>query len=761
MAATSSSLKAILSESSSENYDITTKLNELSRRINKMKVNIHDIIQNKYVDFLPQLIIAQKLSKRVENLKGEMKTVKTEINTEISSQLNKSNNQFQKLSSQREEATLTLSFLEKLLVLNQHLESADEAFRHTKFVEVTGNLLTLQKILSKPVHVREEEIKILNAIQTEIKIQNERLIPELNETWKRHIVWDVHDINSAEGKINKLKIIIPPKNDKILQETVQAMWKIDILDPWLVKFGNNLLNYFIKPIITNPTRLLEQSEGTCLALAIDPPNEESQTSPEDVLSQIAIIMKKLNENLFSVPLTSSNDGTQPAISLMERFGCLNSQEICRVIVQDCLLHAIPCNNKDLEKFNDVIAVVNSFQNQMSDMSFIDEKITSLKDFMENVNVLFANKKCQEILEAAHKLMTSEIHQTLVISNDKPLGELPSLDSEAPATKKAKKIEILANETHLSDNTFRLPTCHISESVVKLITLSYETLTEAVSSSAPCAIKMFYAVRNMFEIFCCVFPTYHKQRLTTLPQLTAIHYNNCMYIAHHLMLLGPQFNRMLPPPLCEGAGTFMDLIQKIRSIGTGDLLQQMATQRKDILECLSSAAGFVSISDERNRFSAERSIKQVVYKLNHLKTVWEDILPPNIYFKAMGALINCVLVEMISSIINLVDISAEEASHLHQLLCLLNEKAEPLFCTKHNDDSSNNAHVKIQLQRNIPSWIKFKELIFVLNANLQEISDRWADGKGVLAHEFSSNEMKLLIQALFQNTDRRAAVLARL
>ena len=39
--------------------------------------------------------------------------------------------------------------------------------------------------------------------------------------------------------------------------------------------------------------------------------------------------------------------------------------------------------------------------------------------------------------------------------------------------------------------------------------------------------------------------------------------------------------------------------------------------------------------------------------------------------------------------------------------------------------------------------------------------RWASGKGPLAVEFPVDEMKQLIRALFQNTDRRAAVLARI
>lgn len=39
--------------------------------------------------------------------------------------------------------------------------------------------------------------------------------------------------------------------------------------------------------------------------------------------------------------------------------------------------------------------------------------------------------------------------------------------------------------------------------------------------------------------------------------------------------------------------------------------------------------------------------------------------------------------------------------------------------------------------------------------------RWADGKGPLAAEFSAAEVKSLIRALFQNTERRAAALAKI
>lgn len=62
-------------------------------------------------------------------------------------------------------------------------------------------------------------------------------------------------------------------------------------------------------------------------------------------------------------------------------------------------------------------------------------------------------------------------------------------------------------------------------------------------------------------------------------------------------------------------------------------------------------------------------------------------------------------------------------------------------------------------RHVRLWGKFCELIVVLGASLHDILDRWSDGKGPLAHEFTPDEAKQLIRALFQNTSRRAQVLA--
>ena len=96
--------------------------------------------------------------------------------------------------------------------------------------------------------------------------------------------------------------------------------------------------------------------------------------------------------------------------------------------------------------------------------------------------------------------------------------------------------------------------------------------------------------------------------------------------------------------------------------------------------------------------------------------------------------------------------------LNVLLGTLIDKLPELFLMSAKDKSSD---AKALLSKRVAKWQKLLELKMVLDASLMGISDRWADGKGPLAEEFPANEIKQLIRALFQNTDRRAVTLSKI
>lgn len=65
----------------------------------------------------------------------------------------------------------------------------------------------------------------------------------------------------------------------------------------------------------------------------------------------------------------------------------------------------------------VIESTKEFEKALKEMQFLKQDKTALLKYACNVNFHFANKKCQDLIKAARKLMTSEIHNTVKVTGD--------------------------------------------------------------------------------------------------------------------------------------------------------------------------------------------------------------------------------------------------------------------------------------------------------------------------------------------------------
>lgn len=735
------------------------KLQHLSKKVDQLKLEVHEATVSKYTNFQTQLHSTEQLVADVQAIKAEMDDAAGKIENQIKSQLNMSTGEFQALTGQLEEVNCLLVVLEKLVSLQDGLEAIQVAVSAQEYSEAADAIHLVKSLLAQKVYRHESEIRILTAIQEESRLQTEALISELSDKWKQVIQWSVpgEKGKSKEVRTTELKIQMIGGQVEMLGKLVIGMKKMKILDMKMETFGQILLQNVIKPVVsTRQCEVCVDETGTTkiLTVIVSENGEPSVPSPQQMFENLDKVLQFLLTNLLYVVMEENKDGNSKPQLLMDLLGENIASQALDLAVKQCLIKAIPSSNKELDDFNTVIVLTGEVHKRLEKIGFIKPDNTILIDYVQNVNVLFANKKCQEIVEKARTLMTTEVHNTVVVSHDKPLGELPPLMEGVGGGGKRQRRDDLAVESPLSGNTFRLPMCHISASIQELMTLAYETLQEASESSSQCAIQLFCAVRNMFELYCSVFPTYHKHSLDTLPQFTALHYNNCMYISHHLMTLGHQFSKKLPTSI---NATFVDLVPKIRHLGTESFLQQLSKQKAQMSDYLAAANGFLNVSEKETFFATERAVKQVLHQLQHLRKVWHEILPASNYRKAIGGLLNGVVVEVTDSIVALEDISADDTKQLSGLITTISDRAPELFVIPGDD----KANMIVEVQRNVPKWQRFQELGLILNASLIEIGDRWAAGKGPLALAFTSNEVKQLIRALFQNTERRAAVLAKI
>ena len=402
---------------------------------------------------------------------------------QVKSQLNLSTTEFQDLSEQLEESTNVVTLLGFLTVLHDSITATSAAIGWPNYIEAADHLQQTQLKMAELQDVTDgrrshTDIKIFEAIQSTFQQQRSELIWDVGEIWSSSVKWTLPSQTGKQAKADQVSITVQCSEEakNTIAEVAQAMYHLDALEPKLKQFGARLLEHFVKPIVmANSTQkvpeLKENTMGAAKELTIKytrskKSKKQEQTLVSIVLSSIQSVFQFLHENLFTIQVQKKKGGVKELakVSLMTLLGDLIAEQLLELIINGCLAQSIPTSNKDLDGFLEVIDLTEILQKHLITVGVLPSTNTSLLEYVNNVNVLFANKKSQEILEKSRLLMTSEIHSMVRVTNKKPLGELPSLLPGGKSSSKGSSGNgqqgSLGTDVQLSASTFQLPDCHI-------------------------------------------------------------------------------------------------------------------------------------------------------------------------------------------------------------------------------------------------------------------------------------------------------------
>jgi len=99
---------------------------------------------------------------------------------------------------------------------------------------------------------------------------------------------------------------------------------------------------------------------------------------------------------------------------MSMFGAECSAACLQALINNCLSSAVPSTRSELVGFSLVVMVVEELQSKLVGFGFISEDDRALVDYVKNVDSLFANKRCVQLLDEARKLLVSDIHNTVEV-----------------------------------------------------------------------------------------------------------------------------------------------------------------------------------------------------------------------------------------------------------------------------------------------------------------------------------------------------------
>lgn len=271
----------------------------------------------------------------------------------------------------------------------------------------------------------------------------------------------------------------------------------------------------------------------------------------------------------------------------------------------------------------------------------------------------------------------------------------------------------------------------------------KVIRQTATSKDELAVRLLSTIPTIIDRYLTEVPTFHAKLLQNIPQQTALFHNNCQYLAHWLTLNASRLPSSSDPN--NGANAFITLTMPLRQCGTSMFGQQIAHQRDQLMQILRDF-DMSKCTTELDPHTT-KVVRQCLRQLDLLKNVWQTILPASVYNQTMAGVLHELCAEIIRRILAMNDISAAVCSGLVEILGDIEQRAPACFADE------------LQVSVLCRSWTKLTQLRMMLNASMAHITEQWAEGKGPLTLYYKAEDVKHLIRALFQNTDRRANALA--
>lgn len=731
----------ISTHSETEVKYLNDSIQNVSERVSYLKLNVKDKMDEKYKQFKPVLINYGDLLQSAIDLEQDLTDLQQRLDTQTKRDIQDLAEELQTLKEKLIESTTIVEVVEKLCRINSHLKEAEEKAKEKHYYESANHINAACKFLNEDckdldfLHVYKELTQTASLYRTDFCNKS---IAE----WKKCIVWTQIDGDLRNNKSFSSLLVSSDKNTfEMLLKTLEMF---DVSDQHLSLFGDNLLKKFLIPIVRMDSEItVKKSERSVLELSISSSSDSEKSMYKDVLENLTLVFQFIDEAL-GVSMNHS--------SFMSTLGDYIADDFLNLLIDECLSDAIPLRRDPVKNYAPIIDPITEFRSHLIQMGFLPENNKLLEDYFGNVETLFLNKKIEKYSDLARSLMKRDMHEFVEVG-DSPfhVKEMVTPKSERSVSETLKYENVTIEVDHLCPNLFRFPKCCVSKSVEDFLILINGIIAEGFESDGKTCAKLHNLARDIVLLYQDVVPMYHSKLLHDIPQYSALLHNNLMYLSHQILTMN--FKKSQTCNTKSGnimpASCFADLISSVRNKACQVLSEQISRQQKILLVILKDS-GLTALSEyEQLPESTEKSIKGCLRQLYLLKTVWENVLPINIYTQVIGGLCTVVIDEITNRIVATSDIRANIATSLVSVLSHIETEAPSLF----PDPVDAFIHVK--------SWAKLKELILVLSASLAEVGERWADGKGPLANEFTADQVRQMVKALFQVSERRAAVLSRI
>eukprot|EP00943_MAST-04B_sp_MAST-4B-sp1_P005282 g5282.t1 len=493
---------------------------------------------------------------------------------------------------------------------------------------------------------------------------------------------------------------------------------MNLLSNKLQAFANNVLKTILIPLIQNPIASIQVSKRTYsdsneeFIVAVEYKKEADDSianhnnkeyTPNEMLDRVINVVNFIYEKMFRRSTTGTDgeieaaqkeafallseylwNGTAEFSSYESNNGLDGYMEgycgLCPLLLKELKLLVPQERILKAEDIEGLQRIFKAFEEKLVNIGFFQKSMvgqTKLAKYINSLDTMEAMKRQSALLGKARLVMMGDYFNSIIVdeNNNYHLGEVNNDATNANKSDSALAYMTYAsnnngkrnNSSNMDNNTdgdddykpstaaFVLEKMAVTICAKKLISYAHEALQEMNECTQKGKWGIWLAVKDMFLLFRAIVPFVHREQINNMPRVAMLHYNDCLYFCHHLMIFDHMYGEQLPTSFSDNNSA---KITKTNMIDLTSPFRRMAGQiyAKELFKQHVEIAMLMKDVDEENpnNKSSELSKKGTAMHLSRLLKVWSEILDSKTLKQTIGLLVSKIPVALFPDIISYVN-----------------------------------------------------------------------------------------------------------
>lgn len=489
----------IFDSNESNKWKPSDKIPLVTREIESLKTDLRIFLQESDFDISSIAKEGRELLEESKELIKEMEDCRQEMEQKTMADILMTVKNHDCLTKQLDLINFTINIICDIITCGRFVKDFDECKKVQTFSQSVETITDLLQTLENPSEGFSSLSMYENVKSTALVIW-ENLQLDLKNQWDRMISWS----QKAAGDKDIITMDIMFDDSVQTTDVLNALSICQQLPMKVAMFSKFLLNEVLTPMIHHACTLCAETEEL---LTITIYRKQQDKPPYEM------VMANLR-HLFNFLSNKLNFDLGKGQTIIMMIGKEISIEFSDVLVRDCLIGTIPNSINELQSYGDITSDIEEFQNFLTVLRFFPDDNFSILQYVNNIDVLFADKCSQYFLEKAREIMLKDLSNTMSIGVETiPNSTAPNADFLDVNDEDALKIF----DGTIPQSLFYFPRCMISKSAQELLDLLYMMMEQAVQCSDFVYKRLYMTTKLVFELYDAVVPYHHENFLQTIPQ----------------------------------------------------------------------------------------------------------------------------------------------------------------------------------------------------------------------------------------------------